>query len=98
VRVTGGLLPSRGHNRAVSADQPPGRPFDGFAELKFAIGELHSMAVKLGVTLGADDEATQAATWDAASWRALDLYERTLADIGALSAKYVRLVIRSREP
>ena len=49
----------------MSADQPPGRPFDGFGELRFAIGELHNMAVTLGSTLGADDDATQAATWEA---------------------------------
>jgi hypothetical protein len=59
---------------------------------------LHNLAVRLSITLGADDEAVEAATWDAGSWRALDLLERTYADLGALSAKYVKLMIRSREP
>jgi hypothetical protein len=83
---------------STDPDQPPGRPFDGFAELRWAITELHHLAVKLGITLGADDEAAQAATWDAGSWSALDLYERTLIDLGTLSARCVRNVIRNRQP
>jgi len=81
----------------MSADQAPGRVFDGFAELKFAIGELHHLAVRLGVILAVDDNVLTESTWDASAWRALDLYERTLADIGELSGKYVKLIIANRQ-
>jgi hypothetical protein len=40
-----------------------GRSWDAYAELRFAIGELHSMAVALGTILRADDEEIVQATW-----------------------------------
>ena len=80
----------------MSAEHAPGRPFDGFASLRFAITELELLAAKLGAWLGADDEATEAATWDLPSWRALHLYERVLADIGTLAGRYVELKIREQ--
>lgn len=74
----------------------PERPFDGWHELKFAISELQQLAATLGSRLGADDESADTATWDEAAYRALDLLERTYADIGTLSAAYLRLAILDR--
>lgn len=70
--------------------------FDAWAQLKFAIRELEQLAATLGSVLGADDETGQAATWDASSYAAVDLLERTYADIGTLSAAYLRCAIIDR--
>lgn len=76
-------------------DRGPGRQVDGWAELRWAIAELQQLAARLTVHLDADDEH-QAITWDTASWRAADLLERTLADVGSLSAQYLRCAIADR--
>jgi hypothetical protein len=57
------------------------------------MGELQSLTVQLGVHLHTDEDNAAAILWDAATWRAADLYERALADLGTLSARYVRLKI-----
>ena len=77
----------------MSGDQ--GAAFDAWASLKFAITELQMLAAALGPALAADEDGA-AITWDEASWRAGDLLERTFADIGTLSAQYVRLAIIDR--
>ncbi len=79
-----------------SPDQDPGGRFDAWSELKFAIRELHSMAVALGTILGADDEQIVQATWSQESWQAVDLLERVYADIGELSGTYLRCFIADR--
>lgn len=78
------------------ADDAPGQPFDAWQELKFALRELHYLASSLTVALGTDSEAANAITWDARSWQAADLLERTLADIGGLSAQWLRCSIIDR--
>ena len=50
------------------------------------------MASRLTVWLDADDE-NQAVIWDESSWRAADLLERALADVGSLSAQYLLWVV-----
>jgi hypothetical protein len=76
-------------------DRDPGGRFDPWSELKFAIAELHALAARLTVHLDADDDH-QAIIWDEGSWRAADLLERALADVGTLSAQYLRLMISDR--
>ena len=76
----------------------PERPFDAWAELKFAIRELQQLAGTLGSVLGADDDSAQTATWDAQQLAALDLLQRTYADIGTLSAQYLRTWCRCSSP
>jgi hypothetical protein len=76
-------------------DQDPGGRFDGWAELKWAIAELHVFASRLTVHLDVDDE-NQSIIWDESSWRAADLLERPLADVGTLSAQYLRCMIMDR--
>jgi len=76
-------------------DQVPGREFTGWAELRWSIAELQQMASRLTVWLDADDE-NQAVIWDESSWRAADLLERALADVGELSSQYLRLMIMDR--
>ncbi len=76
-------------------DTRPGRPFDGWSELKWAISELHTFVSRLTVHLDADDE-NQSIIWDEGSWRAADLLERALADVGTLSAQYLRLMVMDR--
>jgi hypothetical protein len=80
----------------VSAEQPPGREFTGWAELRYAIGELQALSVQLGVQLHSGEEDPSALIWDEGTWRAADLLERTLADLGTLAGRYVRLKIRDR--
>ena len=75
---------------------PDERPFDGLAELRFAIRELENLAARLGPTLEFDDASSETALWDERSFAALDLMERTLSDIGTLAAQYVRLLIADR--
>jgi hypothetical protein len=73
----------------------PGRPFDAWLELRFAIAELHSLASQLTVNLDIGDEHA-AVTWNLEAWRAADLLERTLADVGTLSAQWLRCSILDR--
>jgi hypothetical protein len=73
----------------------PGRPFDGWQELKWAIAELHAFASRLTVHLDADDE-NNAVIWDTGAWRAADLLEGCLADVGTLSSQYLRCAILDR--
>lgn len=96
VRVTGGFSPAGGIIGAVSEDRGPGREVDGWQQLKFAIAELSWLVSALGTVIGADSEAIAAATWDGPSWRAADLYERAVTDLGTLSAQYVRMAILDR--
>jgi hypothetical protein len=80
----------------VSADSDPGGSFSGWQEIKFAVRELQNLAAKLSVALAADDDSGATITWDNASWQAADLLERCYADIGALSAQYLRCAILDR--
>jgi hypothetical protein len=75
--------------------EPP-RSFDGWAELRFAISELHLMAAQLGSHLHADDETPQWVTADRQTWAAADLLERCYADLGTLAVQYVRMAILDR--
>ena len=78
-----------------SPDQDPGGRFDAWSELKWSIAELHTFVARLTVHLDADDE-NQSIIWDESSWRAADLLERALADVGSLSSQYLRLMIMDR--
>ena len=79
----------------MTPDRGPGREVDGWHELKWAIAELQHLAARLAVHLDADDEH-QAITWDQRAWHAGALLERTLADVGTLSAQYLRCAITDR--
>lgn len=76
--------------------ETPQKAFDGWAELRWAIAELHLMAAKLGATLGSDDETELWIVADRGTFAAADLLERTLADVGTLAAHYLRLAIADR--
>ena len=80
---------------AVTPDRGPGREVDGWTELKWAIAELQHLAARLTVHLDADDEH-QAITWDQHAFNAGALLERTLRDVGELSAAYLRCSIADR--
>ena len=76
-------------------ERGPGRAISAWDELQFAIGELHALASRLTVWLDADDDH-QAITWSLEARRAADLLERTLANVGTLSAQYLRCAIIDR--
>ena len=76
-------------------DRGPGREVTGWAELKWAIGELQALAARLTVHLDSDAEH-EAIVWDQRAWHAGALLERTLRDVGELSAQYLRCAIIDR--
>ena len=78
-----------------SPDQAPGGRLDPWSELKWSIAELHTFVSRLTGWLDSDNE-NQSIIWDESSYRAADLLERALADVGALSAQYLRLAIMDR--
>lgn len=76
----------------MTADQAPGPLSDGYAAIRWSVGELRSLAAKPGAALGAGDDS-RAFLWDRATAGSADLCERCLADYGQLASQYVRLQI-----
>jgi hypothetical protein len=66
-----------------------------WTELQWSIGELHALASRLTVWLDAAGDH-RAITWNLEVWRAADLLERCLADVGTLSTQYLWCAILDR--
>ena len=78
----------------ANPEQAPGS-WSAWASLEMAIREMQNVVGRLAATLDLEDDSS-AFVWDQPTAQAADLLERALADLGALSARWVELKLRER--